>query len=90
MNFVKGKHYFFDSGSWFNFLITFAGFPTANELSGMSFVTTDPAPITQPFPIVTPGQITEFPPIQQSSPIVTGYAFSSVFRNSASSGCDAV
>ena len=73
-----------------SFLITFAGFPTANELSGISFVTTEPAPITQPFPIETPGQITEFPPIQQLSPIVIGKAFSSVFLNSASSGWVAV
>jgi hypothetical protein len=43
------------------------------------FVTTDPAPITHPFPIVILGQITELPPIQQSSPIVMGKALSSVF-----------
>ena len=35
-------------------------------------VTTLPAPITQRLPIVTPGQIIAPPPIQQSSPIVTG------------------
>jgi hypothetical protein len=64
---------------WLSCLITFAGFPTAKELSGISFVTTDPAPITHPFPIVIPGQITELPPIQQSSPIVMGKALSSVF-----------
>jgi hypothetical protein len=58
-------------------LITFAGFPTAKELSGY-FVTTDPAPITHPFNRYT-GQITELPPIQQSSPIVMGKALSSVF-----------
>ena len=56
-----------------NFLITLAGLPTAIEKSGMSFVTTEPAPITQPLPIVTPGQIIAFPPIQQSSPIVIGF-----------------
>jgi hypothetical protein len=54
------------------------------------FVTTDPAPITHPFPIVIPGQITELPPIQQSSPIVMGKALSSVFLVSASSGWVAV
>jgi hypothetical protein len=59
----------------FNFRITFAGLPTANEFSGISFVTTDPAPITQPLPIVIPGHITVLPPIQQSSPIVMGKAF---------------
>ena len=36
-------------------LITFAGVPAANELGGMSLVTTLPAPITQLSPIVTPG-----------------------------------
>ena len=49
-----------------------AGFPTATLSSGISFVTTLPAPITQRLPIVTPGQMTAPPPIQQSSPIVTG------------------
>jgi hypothetical protein len=57
-----------------NFLITLAGFPTASELSGMSLVTTEPAPIVQPFPIFTPGQIIALPPIQQSFPIVMGFA----------------
>jgi hypothetical protein len=53
---------------------------TAKELSGISFVTTDPAPITQPLPIVILGHITELPPIQQSSPIVMGKALSSVLH----------
>ena len=42
------------------------------------FVTTLPAPIMHRFPIVTPGQIIAPPPIQQSSPIVIGYAYSLV------------
>jgi hypothetical protein len=64
----------------------FCRITTANEL-GMSLVTTDPAPITQPLPMVIPGHITVLPPIQQSSPIVIGKALSSVLRKSASSGC---
>lgn len=52
--------------------ITRQGLPTANESSGISCVTTLPAPITQRSPIVTPGQITVLPPIQQSAPTVTG------------------
>ena len=56
----------------FKFLITLAGLPTAIESSGISFVTTLPAPIMHRFPIVTPGQIIAPPPIQQSSPIVIG------------------
>lgn len=52
--------------------ITRQGLPTANESSGISCVTTLPAPITQRSPIVTPGQITALPPIQQSAPTVTG------------------
>jgi hypothetical protein len=57
-----------------NFLITLAGLPTANEFAGTSLVTTDPAPIVLPEPMVTPGQITVFPPIQQSLPMVMGLA----------------
>ena len=64
--------------------------PTANELSGISLVTTLPAPIysifikiptkkktTQFFPIFTPGHTTTLPPIQQLSPISIGLAYSS-------------
>ena len=46
-------------------------FPTANTPSGISFVTTDPAPTTLYLPIFTPG-ITVVPaPIQEPSPICT-------------------
>ncbi|PKK50798.1 hypothetical protein CI102_5237, partial [Trichoderma harzianum] len=34
-------------------------------------VTTLPAPIVHPFPIVKPGMMVVLPPIQQSSPMVT-------------------
>jgi hypothetical protein len=46
-----------------------AGLPTTTLYSSTSFVTTLPAPTTQPFPIVTPANIVALPPIQQSSPI---------------------
>ena len=38
----------------------------------MSRVTTDPAPITLPAPMVTPGRITTFDPIHTSSSMRTG------------------
>ena len=41
-----------------------AGFPTAIILGAISFVTTDPAPMTAPSPIVTPGRIMAPAPIQ--------------------------
>jgi len=50
-------------------LITFAGFPAMTTSSGMSCVTTEPAPTITRFPIVTPGQTITPPPSQQSSPI---------------------
>ncbi|KAH8706178.1 hypothetical protein BGZ61DRAFT_350933, partial [Ilyonectria robusta] len=63
--------------------ITFAGTPTATENSGTSLVTTLPAPIVHPLPIVTPGITVVFPPIQQSSPIVMGKAYSTRLRREA-------
>ncbi|KAI0408744.1 hypothetical protein F4802DRAFT_364555 [Xylaria palmicola] len=47
---------------------------------GMSLVTTLPAPIVQPRPIVTPARTMTFPPSQQSSPIVMGAPSSGPFR----------
>ncbi|OTA96819.1 hypothetical protein M434DRAFT_66819, partial [Hypoxylon sp. CO27-5] len=37
-----------------------------------SLVTTEPAPIVDPRPIVTPGRTITLPPNQQSSPIIIG------------------
>ena len=48
------------------------GAPTATTRLGMSFVTTLPAPTTEPAPIVTPGMTTALPPIQTSSSTCTG------------------
>ncbi|KAI4521844.1 hypothetical protein K523DRAFT_243387, partial [Schizophyllum commune Tattone D] len=56
-----------------------------------SFVTTAPAPIVQPFPIVTPGKTTTLAPIQQSSPMVIGRAYSMLSRRLCTSvSCVAV
>ena len=57
--------------------ITCAGLPTAIELAGMSRVTTEPAPIMEFEPIVTPGVTVTFAPNHTLSPIVTGEACSS-------------
>ena len=53
--------------------MTLAGDPTAIEKLGISLVTTELAPTVTPSPIVTPGKITVFPPIQQSCPIETRF-----------------
>lgn len=50
------------------------GLPQAMLLSGMSRVTTEPAPITAPEPMCTPGAITAPMPIQTSSPRRIGSA----------------
>ena len=46
--------------------MTLHGQPAAKDIGGMSRVTTAPAPMTQPSPIVTPGQMTTLAPNQQS------------------------
>ncbi|KAF1949879.1 hypothetical protein CC80DRAFT_428038, partial [Byssothecium circinans] len=56
-------------------------------------VTTLPAPIVHPSPIVTPARTMTLPPIQQSSPIVIGAPNSGPSipaRSSGSTGCEAV
>ncbi|KAF9263014.1 hypothetical protein L218DRAFT_866450, partial [Marasmius fiardii PR-910] len=50
--------------------VTLAGFPIATEYGGTSLVTTDPAPIVLPRPIVTPGKTCTPAPSQQSSSIL--------------------
>lgn len=72
--------YFCASSRGVTFFTTLAGTPMATLQAGMSFVTTAPAAIVQPCPMVTPGKITVFPPIQQSSPITTGLAYSTLSR----------
>ncbi|KAK1981274.1 hypothetical protein LZ30DRAFT_554601, partial [Colletotrichum cereale] len=39
-------------------------------------LTRAPAPMVQPLPILTPGSTVTFAPIQQSSPMVMGSAYS--------------
>ena len=56
--------------------ITLQGLPTAIEFGGMDFVTTEPAPIVQLSPIVTPAKIMLPPPIQQFLPMVIAFAYS--------------
>ncbi|EGR51607.1 uncharacterized protein TRIREDRAFT_55036, partial [Trichoderma reesei QM6a] len=46
-------------------------------------VTTLPAPIVHPLPIVTPGMMVVLPPIQQSSPMVTLPPYSMPARREA-------
>jgi hypothetical protein len=58
--------------SLFLILIIFAGFPTAIQKSGISFVTTELAPITQFLPIFTFGNMADPIPIQLPSPIWIG------------------
>ena len=71
--------------SWPTFLITRQGLPTAIELAGISFVTTEPAPMVQLSPIVTPGNTVTLPPIYTLLPIVIGSAHSRrVFRSTGS------
>ncbi|KAI0971069.1 hypothetical protein F4678DRAFT_91493 [Xylaria arbuscula] len=67
------------------FFTTRAGDPIATEKSGMSFVTTLPAPMVQPLPMVTPGMMVVLPPIQQSSPMTTGLAYSIPSRRDCTS-----
>lgn len=50
-------------------LMTRAGAPTAIAFSGMSLVTTEPAPITAPRPIRTPANTITPVPSQASSSI---------------------
>lgn len=81
----RGDISIYKSGTGSTFFTTFAGEPTATEKSAMSLVTTLPAPIVQPLPIVTPGMIVTFPPIQLSSPIETGFAYSTPSRRERTS-----
>ena len=70
--------------------ITLQGFPAAMDQSGISLVTTLPAPITVLFPMCTPGQMTVFPPIHTLSPKTTSMPYSyMVLRVSGCTGCPA-
>lgn len=58
-------------------LMTFAGIPAIKLLPGISLVTTAPAAITHPEPMVTPGITETLAPNQQLFPTLIGKAFSS-------------
>lgn len=49
--------------------MTLTGLPTATALSGMSWVTTAPAPITTLLPMVTPISTVALPPIHTLLPM---------------------
>jgi hypothetical protein len=53
--------------------ITFAGTPAIMEYAGILCVTTLPAAMTQPSPIVIPGSIIALHAIQTSRPMATGF-----------------
>ena len=57
---------------WMFSRITFAGTPAANALAGTSLVTTAPAAMIAPSPMVTPLRIIAFVPIQMWSPMTIG------------------
>ena len=57
------------------FLINLAGFPPQISLSGISLVTTLPAPTITFFPNVVPFRMMEFAPRKQPSPITIGRFF---------------
>lgn len=52
--------------------MTFAGTPAATHYAGISFATTEFAPIIAPRPIVTPGKTLTASPIHTSSSMITG------------------
>ncbi len=60
--------------------MTRAGLPTAMTFEGRFVVTTEPAPTTVLSPMVIPGRTMTPPPSQRLSPIVIGWAASSLSR----------
>ncbi len=63
------------------------GTPTTSLLSGISLVTTVPAPITTLFPIFTFGKIVQFPPKLQLFPTCTLPSNSALGEISQNSSC---
>lgn len=72
-------------GTGVTFFTTLAGAPIATLQAGTSLVTIEFEPMVHPSPIVTPGRIVTWPPIQQSSPIVTSRAYSILSRRECTS-----
>ena len=52
--------------------MTRAGLPAANEFGGMSLVTTECPPITDPEPMVTPGRTVTLAASHTLSPMTVG------------------
>ena len=65
------------------FFFTSHGFPTAIVYGGMSFATTEFAPMIAPSPIWTPGRIVTFCPIQTSFPITVSPLYGVSFNDCA-------
>ena len=75
----------------YSFRTTRQGLPTATTFSGISFVTTLPAPMTLLLPMLTPGKTQTLPPIQTLLPTAIGRAVSIPrLRSAAASGWAAV
>ena len=66
--------------SLFLFFISLAGTPPIIEFSGKDFVTTLPAAITHPGPIVTPSKTVTLLPIQQFAPITIPFLVTPLCR----------
>lgn len=69
----------------FHIFVTFAGTPPTTAFSGTFFETAAPAAITAPSPMVTPGSIVAFEPIQTLHPILIGRGRMSARREGSNS-----
>ena len=70
LNFSDAFHFDVDQKIYLMLLIIFAGFPATTQFLGISFVTTEPAPITELSPIVTPGKTIAPAPIHTLLPML--------------------
>ncbi|HAH1745245.1 TPA: hypothetical protein GE558_02635 [Escherichia coli] len=57
------------------YLITLAGTPPTIAYGGTSLVTTEPAAMMAPVPILTPAKIVHLEPIHTSCPMITSRSF---------------
>ena len=87
INFFQNKYIYLIPSFPLLILYTLQGFPKAVTLERISFDTTDPASIVTLSPIVTPGKMQTFPPIQTLFPIFILFQNSkSLFLNSTFTG----
>ena len=68
--------------NYFRHRITFAGLPAAKLNGGIDFVTIDPAPMTDPSPIVTPVKTMTLDANQTLSSIRIGACFAGILPTS--------